>query len=504
VSHQIADICLILEGTYPYITGGVSGWAHELIKSSKDKTFHLVSIVPLHAKLTRKYEIPKNVLSIKTIHLQKIPQGKVTLKEKEQKKFFEKLEHALMNLQRKSELSDVKNIADLMQSIGENKGEDFLLNSHASWTMLLRVYNTLLGQYSFLNFFWVFRGALASIYSLFLDPIPQAKIYHTLCTGFAGLYLARAKVETNKPCCLTEHGIYTNERRIELIASNYLFEENFQDLSIGKKIYEGDIKDFLINLFTTYAKLTYKASSEIITLFEGNRLFQLEEGASTEKIKIIPNGMDIARYEKVKKEANCPQTVALIGRIVPIKDIKTFIRAVGILKKRLREVQALIIGPQDEDPSYFLECLSIVEKEGLKETITFTGKVDIESYLSKIDVIALTSISEAQPLVILEAGVCGIPFVSTDTGSCRELAFGVNEENPSFGQGGIIVRHLDAEGFADSIYALLTDKKMYAKLSDAIKKRVLTYYRKEQQEKSYEELYKNLLKISEEASIWQG
>jgi len=41
-----ADVCLLLEGTYPYIKGGVSSWAHELIKNHSHLTFNIVSIMP--------------------------------------------------------------------------------------------------------------------------------------------------------------------------------------------------------------------------------------------------------------------------------------------------------------------------------------------------------------------------------------------------------------------------------------------------------------------------
>ena len=41
---QQADVCLLLEGTYPYISGGVSTWTHDLIRSHSDLKFALVSI----------------------------------------------------------------------------------------------------------------------------------------------------------------------------------------------------------------------------------------------------------------------------------------------------------------------------------------------------------------------------------------------------------------------------------------------------------------------------
>ena len=39
-----ADICLILEGAYPFIAGGVSSWAHELIQAQHELKFHVVAL----------------------------------------------------------------------------------------------------------------------------------------------------------------------------------------------------------------------------------------------------------------------------------------------------------------------------------------------------------------------------------------------------------------------------------------------------------------------------
>ena len=40
-----ADICLILEGTYPYVAGGVSSWTHDLIRAQPDLSFHLLTLL---------------------------------------------------------------------------------------------------------------------------------------------------------------------------------------------------------------------------------------------------------------------------------------------------------------------------------------------------------------------------------------------------------------------------------------------------------------------------
>ena len=44
-SGEMVDVCLIIEGAYPYVPGGVSSWVHDLIKAQPELTFHLVALV---------------------------------------------------------------------------------------------------------------------------------------------------------------------------------------------------------------------------------------------------------------------------------------------------------------------------------------------------------------------------------------------------------------------------------------------------------------------------
>ena len=115
----------------------------------------------------------------------------------------------------------------------------------------------------------------------------------------------------------------------------------------------------------------------------------------------------------------------MIGRIVPIKDIRTFIMAVALLKDLVPNVVAILIGPEDEDPEYAASCRQLVHQLGTESSIKFLGRVpDVLQYLCAADVLALSSISEAQPIAMLEAAATGLPIVSTDVGSCREIIEG--------------------------------------------------------------------------------
>lgn len=499
-----ADICLVLEGTYPYIAGGVSTWAHDLILSQPHLKFSLVCIIAPDGVKELKYDLPDNVISLDHITLQSIMKRHSKVPKGWRKELFRKIEMPILRLQHDARLQDLELIIEGLHQGKYLPDEEVLLNSKEAWVMLLRMYRSSIGEGSYLNFFWSWRGLLAGMYSVLIADIPPAKAYHSLCTGYAGLYLARVHLQTGKPCILTEHGIYTNERRIEITAADWLNDQKAMNLNIARPHYERDLKDYWIDTFSGYSKLCYEACRYIITLYEGNQKFQLEDGADPEKIKIIPNGVDVEKYAAVERDHHHPPTVALIGRVVSIKDVKTYIRAVAKLRERIPSLIALVMGPTDEEEEYFQECLEMVDALELQETLTFTGKVRIEEHLNRIDLVVLTSISEAQPLVILEAGSSGIPFVSTDVGSCREIAFGRSDEDPNFGQGGDVCPLSNPVAVADSMYRFLTDQFFYQSCSQALVQRIKAFYHKKDQKKAYEEIYAECLKTDKVESLaWQ-
>lgn len=91
------------------------------------------------------------------------------------------------------------------------------------------------------------------------------------------------------------------------------------------------------------------------------------------------------------------------------------------------------MGPTDEDKKYAQECFDLVKALNVSD-VEFTGRINVRDYLGKMDFTLLTSISEGQPLTILESFAAHKPVVATDVGNCRELLFGVND---GFGDSGI-------------------------------------------------------------------
>ncbi len=481
-----ADVCIILEGSYPFVSGGVSSWTHELIKAQSHLTFHLVFLVAPDADLTYRYELPDNVLATTQIVLQRIPKGESRMSG--EKQLLARLEEPLLRLLTDGGLDDLDEVRAILTPHVGRIGANVLLDSRYAWEMLVRMYGKTHPETSFLDYFWSWRALFGGIYSVLLAEMPRARIYHSPSTGYAGLFAARAGLETGCPVLLTEHGIYTNERRIEIALASWFHEMEEDSLSVHRLPHQ--LSDMWVKAFTAYSRCCYSAAHKIITLFEGNQLFQLMDGANRGKMMVIPNGVDVDRFAAIPREQSPrPPTIALIGRVVQIKDVKTFIRACATLQESIPDLQALVMGSIEEEEQYFLECQEMVDHMGLEKIITFTGQVRLEDYLGKIDVLVLTSISEGQPLVILEAGAAGIPVVATNVGACREILLSDHHDTHPPPHGGAVTPLSNPAATAQAVERLLTDQHWYQSGSDGIRERIRRYYNKSDFDRTYRELY---------------
>jgi glycosyltransferase involved in cell wall biosynthesis len=481
---------LILEGAYPFITGGVSSWTHDLIRAQPDLRFHLVALTADDTPQQMRYALPPNVLSMTTIGLQK-PEHRAR-HGRGARRLMDALRVPLPRLLSRGGLDEFRAVCVALRQQPSDATRATLLNSTAAFDLLRHMYEETVPGSSFMNYFWSWRALAGGLFSVLLADLPPARCYHAISTGYAGLLMARAVVETGRPGLLTEHGIYTNERRIEIEMAEWLSDGPPTWLNLEDR--RPDLRNVWIDAFIGYSRACYEASSRIVTLYTGNQQMQRRDGAPPERMAIIPNGIDYDGFSAIPRETvPRPPTVALIGRAVPIKDVKTFIRAVALLRDMVPGARAFLLGPTDEDPAYFHECEEMVAQLGLRDSFTFAGRVRLHDQLGKIDVVALTSISEAQPLVLLEAGAAGVPCVATDVGSCRELIEGRADEEPPLGPGGFVVPLANPQETAKALAALLGDPALRARCGEAMRRRTERYYNKRVVDRAYRDLYQSLL-----------
>ena len=492
-----ADVCMILEGTYPFVHGGVSAWLHDLIRNQKQLTFSLICIVPLNFDERPCFTLPDNVVGMQVVPLTKIrrKRKKLRLTARRLRIFFSEIKSPMLKLiKQQATPEDFQSIVSSFSRHGDYLNYHDLMQSGRSWQLLLEMYDDSMPELSFLDFFWSWRTLVGGFFSMMMVDIPEARCYHSICTGYAGILLSRIKHQTGAACVLTEHGIYTIERRFEIAFAEWLVDQKSFSMSVNKSRMNYELRDLWTDFFIEYGRFCYQSSDRIISLFQDNLKIQVAGGAPEGRCRVIPNGIDLQRYGKVIPAAGHPPAVAFIGRIVPIKDVKTYIRAIAILARNIPDLVAFIIGGHDEDQEYYEECMELVESEALGNTIRVTGKADIVNYLPEIDVVVLSSISEAQPLVILEAGAAGIPSVATNGGACREMIEGSGRDQ--LGPGGLVVPLASPGAMADALSRLLLDEQFYARCSEAIRKRVATYYSSQDQHRSYRELYHEMLNLN--------
>ena len=485
------DVCFLLEGTYPYVSGGVSTWVHQLVTSLNEFTFSLVVILPSEQTPREfKYELPSNVKEIKNIFLHDLNLPD-THKAKLRKDAWEDVERFHTCPMNSGKIESFESVyRHFFDENTRGLAPDQLAHTREAWNILENLYRQNASDESFIDYFWTFRFVHYPIFRIMSADLPEALVYHTVSTGYAGLLGAIAKLKYRRPLMLTEHGIYTRERRIEISRADWIYEHDDGKLKVRKS--QSRFKDLWNKMFTSLSTLCYEYSDVVITLFQGNQQFQLQEGADPKKTMIIPNGLDIASFQSLKKEKKSDSdefVVGFMGRVVSIKDVKTFIRACKGVADVILKLKVYIMGPTDEEGTYYRECLKLTEFLGLKGVITFTGKVDIKEYYPKIDVLALTSISEAQPLVILEAHGMGIPVVATDVGACREMLYGMTAEDKALGKSGLIAGITNADEIASGIIKLWRSKKLRDTMGAAGKKRVANFYNRTNLDNQYRRLY---------------
>jgi glycosyltransferase involved in cell wall biosynthesis len=166
--------------------------------------------------------------------------------------------------------------------------------------------------------------------------------------------------------------------------------------------------------------------------------------------------------------------------------------AVSLLRQRVPDVVAILIGPEDEDTEYAAGCRSLVAQLGIESSVRFLGRVpDVKEYLRQADVIALTSISEAQPIALLEAAATGLPAVTTDVGSCREIIEGFDDD-PVRGRGGYVVEACNPQGIANALGDILLDQELRLEMGQVMQRRIGHLYDKERIRRIYEDLYLEL------------
>lgn len=378
----MVDACLLVEGSYPYVTGGVSAWADGLIRSQPDMSFAVAHLRDAGAPSREPaYALPAN--------------------------------------------------AQLVE-IG-------LDPEH------------------------VHPGAGAE------DALPEARVYHAACTGAAGELARRAAAARGRSFVVTEHGVAWREAAWGPTGCNL------------NRVRRGDRAERVARAreVAGLARDAYAEAAAITSVCGPNLALQAAAGAPRDGLRLIPNPVAPAAPSAPD---HAGLLVGFVGRVVAIKDVGTFIRACARVAERRADARFVVVGPTEHEPGYAQRCRELAASVGLGDRLEFTGTCDPRPHYERLDVLVLTSLSEAQPLVALEAMAAGVPVVATDVGGCRE----------AIGDAGLITRTRSPRATADAILRIAHDRELAAALGRAGRRRAAQAHDPARVHGAYRELYERL------------
>lgn len=225
-----------------------------------------------------------------------------------------------------------------------------------------------------------------------------------------------------------------------------------------------------------------KLADQILVNAHAIKEWLVEDGYDSRHISVIPNGIDLARFEQpvpagtLHRELNLPPDTPLIGlvtRVKPMKGIDDFVRAAVVIASRFPTARFLIVGDGlvaeggtstasveiGKDP-YWQELEQLIGQLGLKDRVIFTGfRADVERVLANLAVSVQPSLSEALSNVVLESMAAGVPVVATHVGGMTEAVHD--------GENGLLVPPRDPNALAAAVCHLLDAPNLASRLAQA-------------------------------------
>ena len=517
-----ADVCLLVEGTYPFVSGGVSSWVHDIILGHPELRFAVLNVGSHPGAYGEpRFQLPDNVVGLHRVFCQETARppldGAARADLREQIRSLRTTvdtraqpSRVLAGLRRMhlDGAGDPEAQQSILDDLATNDlALDELLYGRASFDLLTQLSDRVAAEAPFLDLFWHFRAIHVPMLRLLSAPVVPAACYHAIATGYAGLLAAVWSRRTQRPLALTEHGIYAREREMELARADWIREAaETDDGGFGLRTatwapHVSPLRKIWSGFFRALSRLAYAQAGRIVTLSEVNRVKQIADGAPAAKIEIVPNGVDLPddapplaavndddRPDDLIELRPAPLRVGFVGRVVPIKDLITFIRACDLALHSV-DLEVRVIGPMEEDAAYATRCRDLVARLGRGAQIAFVGPMPPAAIYGDLDVVVLTSFSEGQPLVILEAYARGVPVIASDVGACREMIEGRAAADRELGPSGFVTRVATPKETAAALVRLARDPKLRRRMGEAGLRRVAAYYQRRDMLASYRALY---------------
>lgn len=210
--------------------------------------------------------------------------------------------------------------------------------------------------------------------------------------------------------------------------------------------------------------------------------------AGVKRISVIPLGLELDNFLNIQRNGNALKdykTVAIIGRLVPVKNHRMFLEAAQGLKESLagrQRIQFLIVG----DGPLGQSLKSYARRLGIAEEVVFTGwRRDLSAVYSSADIVALTSLNEGTPVALIEAQAAACPCVATNVGGVADVI--------SEGESGFLVGPQDLKSFVERLLKLLYNPALSRAMGERGRQAVRERFGKERLVRDIEKVYREII-----------
>ncbi|MFJ4683235.1 GT4 family glycosyltransferase PelF [Streptomyces sp. NPDC088789] len=464
-------VTMLTEGTYPHVHGGVSTWCDQLVQGMPEVDFHIVSLTGSGREPVT-WELPPNVYRHTSVPTwgprpgrRQAPHGRA------RRRFIDSYERFLLSFldpesrcdfgEALIELAELARAGRLSAAL---RTESALRSLMWIWTMphlpTAAAHPTV---HDALTATDLLEHALRPLGV----RIPEDSVAHAVSSGLATLPALAARHLDGVPFLLTEHGIYLRERY----------------LGYRRESQRWPVKAFMLGFYRELNSHGYRSADLITPCNQYNRRWEERGGADPGKIRTVYNGVDPAAFPHAGPEPDVP-TLTWCGRIDPIKDLETLVRAYADVRETLPTARLRLFGPVPPGGEAYRTRLEKLAAElGVTDGLSFEGRIsEVWRAYAAGHVVMLSSVSEGFPFSIIEAMSCGRTTVSTDVGGVREAV----------GDTGLVVPPREPEKLAAAALSLLQDDERRLRLGEAARRRVIDRFTLRRSVDAFRTVYQEL------------
>lgn len=284
----------------------------------------------------------------------------------------------------------------------------------------------------------------------------KADIVHThgwgggLLAGTIGAKLAGVPIVIN-----SEHGFWRVDKKRRIYAQKILSYFTDQITTVSEDLRNKINKCFGIPL---------------------NRIVSISNGVDAEKFR--PSVLSREIYKKKLNMRADEYVIGTVGRLVPVKDHPTLLKAAASLINKKISIKLILVG----DGPVKSELIQLIDALKIGSCVSFLGeRADIPELLNAMDLFVLPSVTEGMSNTLLEAMACGIPVIATDVGGNPEIIRdGIN---------GFLIPPRNSDVLSETIEKMYSDKRMARQMGIMSRKIVEKKFSLTNMVKNYQDMY---------------